>query len=757
MYVASQSECPRGQGSPLTFARWRHVRSIGVALALVLATSNAWAQPTNPSFESGLAAWTPTGDVTVIDATFGAGLSNGAHAARLGNGPTAAETDVAEAALGVAPGTLSSLGDGSAGRASVLQQSCSVVAGERYAFDWSFLTDEPLASPNNDFALVRIHTDVPLVIADTNTLPSLDSASVLQRETGFQSFCFTAPITGMMSLAFGVVDASDAATPSALLIDNLRIVADSDGDGVSDPCDRCPGHDDNLDIDGDGVPDDCDFDDLVGYKVGLPNKDGDGEPIENKLPRNFNVVLNSLHIDDASPDDPEHFELRKTTGVLNPAENLHGALGPFAPARKYVRYQARPGKQSIAPPTGTRFSRPARHVKRLWQLENRFGKIIVQSQKVEAVLLPAATDPTAPTSPLANDTPFLCYKIKPTTDITDQTPPSRAGSRKGKFSKELQAFAGDVFADCATAVDDSPSFNGSPVQGTCLFNLKKVKELCLPADMSEVQLPHFTTASITPSVAATSQGLLCYQAVLARRVVSEDAAALGNLPHGAIVSPAQRKHLRRRVADGNPLHVAPSAQVPAPVLLNTVQADRVCVQSEILGVSGDEEFLPTPDVDGPSVVFSSLPVVIRNGQNLTATGTSDPSGVGSVEYRYCAGADCTPSILIGSNASGPDYHVAWNGQPSDGTYQVTATATDTFGNPTTSAKQTVVIDNTAPTANATSPTAGSIHSSSGTIYIGAPNHPDESVWGDAIAGTASDSTSGVDSVQISLRPSGGNY
>jgi len=36
--------------------------------------------------------------------------------------------------------------------------------------------------------------------------------------------------------------------------------ADSDGDGVCDSVDRCPGHDDHLDADGDGVPDGCDCD-----------------------------------------------------------------------------------------------------------------------------------------------------------------------------------------------------------------------------------------------------------------------------------------------------------------------------------------------------------------------------------------------------------------------------------------------------------------------------------------------------------------
>ncbi|MCO6436319.1 MAG: hypothetical protein J5J06_04445 [Phycisphaerae bacterium] len=51
--------------------------------------------------------------------------------------------------------------------------------------------------------------------------------------------------------------------------------SDSDGDGVPDSCDQCPGFDDAVDSDGDGVPDGCDlcpgFDDSV-------DPDGDGVP-----------------------------------------------------------------------------------------------------------------------------------------------------------------------------------------------------------------------------------------------------------------------------------------------------------------------------------------------------------------------------------------------------------------------------------------------------------------------------------------------
>ncbi|ANM31359.1 hypothetical protein ABI59_19940 [Acidobacteria bacterium Mor1] len=49
---------------------------------------------------------------------------------------------------------------------------------------------------------------------------------------------------------------------------------DSDGDGVDDECDRCPGHNDNLDSDLDSVPDGCDV-----CPGGYDRDDGDGDGV----------------------------------------------------------------------------------------------------------------------------------------------------------------------------------------------------------------------------------------------------------------------------------------------------------------------------------------------------------------------------------------------------------------------------------------------------------------------------------------------
>ncbi|MCH7913529.1 MAG: hypothetical protein IH856_10910, partial [Deltaproteobacteria bacterium] len=57
--------------------------------------------------------------------------------------------------------------------------------------------------------------------------------------------------------------ASDAGVSGTIgwQVDQIRVVsgsADSDGDGVPDECDLCPGEDDNVDVNGNGIPDACD-------------------------------------------------------------------------------------------------------------------------------------------------------------------------------------------------------------------------------------------------------------------------------------------------------------------------------------------------------------------------------------------------------------------------------------------------------------------------------------------------------------------
>jgi hypothetical protein len=74
--------------------------------------------------------------------------------------------------------------------------------------------------------------------------------------------------------------AVEVGSREAVLFDRARVdgtvteppAADSDGDGVPDSSDRCPGFPDSADADGDGTPDGCDAQD---------NRDSDGDGVQN--------------------------------------------------------------------------------------------------------------------------------------------------------------------------------------------------------------------------------------------------------------------------------------------------------------------------------------------------------------------------------------------------------------------------------------------------------------------------------------------
>ncbi|WP_179362787.1 PKD domain-containing protein [Nitrosopumilus oxyclinae] len=79
---------------------------------------------------------------------------------------------------------------------------------------------------------------------------------VLARDDVGQSGYHSLTTTGLATL----INASPFLTEAKGLTFELSLtLVDSDGDGVPDVDDVCPGFDDNLDSDGDGVPDDCDF------------------------------------------------------------------------------------------------------------------------------------------------------------------------------------------------------------------------------------------------------------------------------------------------------------------------------------------------------------------------------------------------------------------------------------------------------------------------------------------------------------------
>jgi hypothetical protein len=108
-----------------------------------------------------------------------------------------------------------------------------------------------------------------------------------------------------------------------------------------------------------------------------------------------------------------------------------------------------------------------------------------------------------------------------------------------------------------------------------------------------------------------------------------------------------------------------------------------------------------------------LPDVVHSGQMLTGSGADALSGVARIVYERCVDAACASWTPIGSSAAAPDYAVVWSHQPADGTYQVRARVLDRAGNATTSAPQTVRVDNTPPTVVAVTSADGN-----GTVEAG---------------------------------------
>src|SRR5207237_5154528 len=78
----------------------------------------------------------------------------------------------------------------------------------------------------------------------------------------------------------------------------------------------------------------------------------------------------------------------------------------------------------------------------------------------------------------------------------------------------------------------------------------------------------------------------------------------------------------------------------------------------------------------------------------------------SVAYYYCSGASCTPSTLIGTSSTGPNYSVTWSSQPADGAYRVQAVVTDAAGNTASTSIVSTTVDNTAPSGGSVSYTNG---------------------------------------------------
>ncbi len=129
---------------------------------------------------------------------------------------------------------------------------------------------------------------------------------------------------------------------------------------------------------------------------------------------------------------------------------------------------------------------------------------------------------------------------------------------------------------------------------------------------------------------------------------------------------------------------------------------------------------------------------VKGSPALHATSSDATSGVNAVDFSFAPGSPGTIASLTGTGtpATADSYDTTWpTGALADGTYTVTAKATDKATN-TDSASRTVIVDNTPPVASLDAPTASGL--GHGTIPLSI---------------TASDGGSGVDTAATVIQSS----
>ncbi|MBD2520582.1 PEP-CTERM sorting domain-containing protein [Nostoc sp. FACHB-973] len=107
--------------------------------------------------------------------------------------------------------------DGFAWEGSAIKSTYFAQAGEKFNFNWNFLTNE---SSFNDFAFLVVDGTVTK-LADFTSATNV--SSFFNQETGVTSFSYTFNDSKNYTVALGVVDLDDFSTTSALKVSNANI------------------------------------------------------------------------------------------------------------------------------------------------------------------------------------------------------------------------------------------------------------------------------------------------------------------------------------------------------------------------------------------------------------------------------------------------------------------------------------------------------------------------------------------------------
>jgi VCBS repeat-containing protein len=163
------------------------------------------------SFETGLSpTWEISGSALQVT-----GGTDGFFAAQLSTGFTS-QTEVEEF-LDITPGLLAEINNAPVGNniptaGSAIATVIPLQAGQVLSFDWRFTTDD--YNPFRDFAFFSVSTDTAIKLSDVFVVGDFG-------DSGWQTLSFTAPVSGIYRIGFGVMNAGDNAVQSLLEIDNV--------------------------------------------------------------------------------------------------------------------------------------------------------------------------------------------------------------------------------------------------------------------------------------------------------------------------------------------------------------------------------------------------------------------------------------------------------------------------------------------------------------------------------------------------------
>jgi large exoprotein involved in heme utilization and adhesion len=185
-------------------------------------------------FESGdFTTWAVKGDRSIETSAFGSNPPEGTQQALLTNAfsdnffpiPSAE----LEAFLGLAPGSLEGLNNGTPTEGSAMKTTFTAQAGDVITLDWQFLTNENTPAPvYNDFAFVTLIQTSELAdtgFPDDTGSGFAGSPTPFVSQTGLQTFTATIPASGTYTLGIGVVDVADINDDfrSGVLVDRVSL------------------------------------------------------------------------------------------------------------------------------------------------------------------------------------------------------------------------------------------------------------------------------------------------------------------------------------------------------------------------------------------------------------------------------------------------------------------------------------------------------------------------------------------------------